>query len=490
MKRDLGALTGREHDLAIVGGGIYGAAAAWDAAQRGLRVALIEARDFGSGASWNSLKTIHGGLRHLQRADVAGLRDSARERSALLRIAPRLVRPLPCLVPTYGHGPAGREALGIALLLNDLLTQRRNDGVPPEGHVPRGHLLSRGEVLDRVPGLESRGLTGGALWYDAQAESTERLTLAFVLAAADAGAVVVNHAEVTVLLRSGERVTGVSVRDVSVRDGEGGGGFEVRARMVLNAAGPGASRLLAGAGLARPPVPLLRAINLVLRRPVVRNHAVGGRGAGRFLFLAPWRDRALVGTAYEPAQPGTGAAFAEAFLAEAQCAYPWAGITRDDVNLVHQGLVPGAGSADGLWMKPLLVDHQRQDGVPGLVTMVGVKYTTARAVAERAIDLVLRRLGSPIVPCRTAVTPLPAARILEGALGERTRHAVREEMALHLEDAVLRRLDLGTGGPPDAAEVAEVERVMATELGWDGARRHAERAFLDRLYGLSGEQPA
>jgi len=104
MKRDLGALTGREHDLAIVGGGIHGAAAAWDAAQRGLRVALLEARDFGSGASWNSLKTIHGGLRHLQRADLASLRDSARERSALLRIAPRLVRPLPCLVPTYGHG--------------------------------------------------------------------------------------------------------------------------------------------------------------------------------------------------------------------------------------------------------------------------------------------------------------------------------------------------------------------------------------------------
>ncbi len=484
MKRDLGALTGREHDLAIVGGGIYGAAAAWDAVQRGLRVALIEARDFGSGASWNSLKTIHGGLRHLQRADVASLRDSARERSALLRIAPRLVRPLPCLVPAYGHGPTGREALGIALWLNDILTQRRNDGVPPEGHVPRGRLLSRGEVLDRVPGLESRGMTGGALWYDAQAESTERLTLAFVLTAADAGAVVVNYAEVTGLLRSGERVAGVSVRDA-----EGGGRFEVRARMVLNAAGPGASRLLAEAGLARSPVPLLRAINLVLRRPVVRDHAVGGRGAGRFLFLAPWRDRAMVGTAYEPAQPGTGAAFAEAFLAGAQRAYPWAGLTRDDVTLVHQGLVPGAGSADGLWMKPHFVDHQRQDGVPGLVTMVGVKYTTARAVAERAIDLVLRRLGSPIVPCRTAVTPLPAARILEAAIGERTRYAVREEMALHLEDAVLRRLDLGTGGPPDAAEVAEVERVMAGELNWDGARRHDERAFLQRLYGLSGEQP-
>jgi len=343
--------------------------------------------------------------------------------------------------------------------------------------VPRGRLLARAEVLARVPGIEPSGLTGGALWYDAQAESTERLTLAFVLAAAEAGAAVANYAEVTGLLRSRERVVGVSVRD-----GEGGGGSEVRARMVLNAAGPGASRLLAEAGLAPPPVPLLRAINLVLRRAVVRAHAVGGRGAGRFLFLAPWRDRAIVGTAYQPAEPESGAEFAEAFLAEAQRAYPWARLMRDDVTLVHQGLVPGA-SAGGLWSRPLLVDHQTRDRVPGLITVVGVKYTTARSVAQRAIDLVLRRLGSPTVPCLTADTPLPGARVLEGALEARARHAVREEMALHLEDAVLRRLDLGTAG------VDEVERVMAGELDWDGARRHHERAFLHRLYGLSGQQP-
>src|SRR6185436_6212419 len=104
MKRDLGALVDREHDLLVIGGGIGGAAAAWDAAQRGLSVALVEAADFGSGASWNSLKTVHGGLRHLQRADVVGLRESARERRALLRMAPALIRPLSFLVPTYGHG--------------------------------------------------------------------------------------------------------------------------------------------------------------------------------------------------------------------------------------------------------------------------------------------------------------------------------------------------------------------------------------------------
>jgi len=113
MKRDLAALAAREWDVAVVGGGIYGAAVAWDAAQRGLSVALVEREDFGAGASWNSLKTIHGGMRYLQKLDLGRLRESARERTTLLAIAPELVRPLPFVVPTYGHGSTGREALAL-----------------------------------------------------------------------------------------------------------------------------------------------------------------------------------------------------------------------------------------------------------------------------------------------------------------------------------------------------------------------------------------
>ncbi len=143
MRRDLAALEGREHDLLVVGGGIHGVAIAWDAAQRGLAVALVEGNDFGSGVSWNSLKTIHGGLRYLQKADLVRLRESVYERSALLRIAPALVKPLSFLVPTYGHGVKGREAMGLGLWLNDLLSVDRNSGLPPERRIGRGRLLSR-----------------------------------------------------------------------------------------------------------------------------------------------------------------------------------------------------------------------------------------------------------------------------------------------------------------------------------------------------------
>ncbi|MGE5126830.1 MAG: glycerol-3-phosphate dehydrogenase C-terminal domain-containing protein, partial [Betaproteobacteria bacterium] len=208
--------------------------------------------------------------------------------------------------------------------------------------------------------------------------------------------------------------------------------------------------------------------------------AVGGRSGGRFLFVVPWQGRTLVGTSYEPAEASPSDPLA--FLAEAAAAFPWAGLERGDLALVHEGLVPGRGGASGLSTRPRLHDHEAEDALPGLVSVQGVKYTTARLVAERAIDLAARRLRRDLPACRTAVTPLRQARALEGPLEARTRAAVREEMALTLTDAVLRRLDLGTGGPPGAAELDCVGRVMADELGWDAARLSAERAALAAVY--------
>jgi glycerol-3-phosphate dehydrogenase len=475
VKRDLAALAEADLDLVIVGGGIYGAAAAWDATQRGLAVALVERDDFGAGTSWNSLKTIHGGLRHLQKAAFGRLRESAREQRTLLAIAPALVRRLPFVVPTYGHGPTGREALGLALRLSDWLTRDLDSGRPEASRIPAGRTVPAPVARDLVPGLEPRGLTGAAVWSEAQATSTERLTLGFVLAAADAGAWVANHTEVLEARRSRGRVSGVVVHD-RLR----GCSVEVKARLVLNAAGPWADELLTRLGLRRAPVPLLRARNLVLERRPDLAHAVGAKSRRRYLFLVPWAGRTLVGTDYEPAEDTPSDP--RDFLAEADRTFPWAGLAGSRVTLVHEGLVPGRGGADGLAARPRLVDHEAVDGLPGLVSLQGVKYTTARAVAERAVDLVLRRLGRPPVRSRTATTPLPKARPLEGDLETRTREAVRQEMALTLCDAVLRRLDLGTAGPPRTADLDVVCRVMAGELGWDAGRESRERSVLASVY--------
>jgi glycerol-3-phosphate dehydrogenase len=483
VKRELGALEAREWDLLVVGGGIHGAAVAWDAAQRGMAVALVEREDFGAGTSWNSLKTIHGGMRHLQRLDVGSLRESARERSTLLRIAAPLVAPLGFFVPCYGYGARGRVALAIGLTLNDALTRDRNRGLPPERSIPDGRSVGAAEARRLVPGLEPRGLTGAALWHDAQLLSSERLLLAFVHAAADAGAAVANHAEAFELLRANGRVAGAAIRDAL-----GGGTLEVRARMVVNAAGPWADALDAKAIAGRAPLPLLRARNLVLRLRAELPFAVGSRSGGRFLFLVPWQGRALVGTAYEAAD--AAASDPRLFLEDAARAFPWAGIQPDDLLLVHEGLVPGERDASGLYTRGRIVDHEAAGRAPGLVTLQPVKYTTARAFAEKAVDRVVARLARPAVECRTAVTPLARAEAPSGTLEQRARRAVRDEMAATLADAVLRRLDLGSAGPPPADELARVARAMAQELGWDEARERSEQAamaaFFARRAGAGG----
>ncbi len=470
MKRDLGALSAREHDVLVIGGGIHGAFAAWDAAQRGLLTALVEAEDFGAGTSWNSLKTIHGGLRYLQSLDLLRMRESIRERRTLLAIAPDLVRPLRFVVPSYGHGMKSRGILALALRVNDVVSADRNAGLPPAQRIGPGRSLSREELLRLVPGAPPAGLSGGAVWNDAQVESTERLLLGVLHAAAEEGTALANHARVLGVLRRDGRVAGVQLLD-----GLGGGSFEIRARLVLNAAGPGMDDVLATAGVRRAPVSLLRALNLVLNRPLAREHAIGALSAGRYLFLVPWRDRAMIGTDYlpagAPADPGEACRFLEA----AARAFPWAKLSAADVALVHRGRVPGL-DAKRLAVRHVLLDHAAE-GAPGLVSVQGVKYTTARAVAEEAVDLLCHKLGLTR-PSRTAATRLRHARALEGDLIEKSRLAAREEMAMTLADAVLRRLDLGTASPAATAEVDTVALTLATELGWDRARVEAERQAL------------
>jgi glycerol-3-phosphate dehydrogenase len=466
LNRDLAGLAARAHDVLVIGGGIHGAAVAWDAAQRGLSVALVEKGDYGSGASWNSLKTVHGGLRHLQRADVAGLRESARERAALLRIAPRLVRPLPFLVPTFRGEPPSRLALGLALRLGQALGAGAGR---PEAPALPVRTLSPAEVRAIVPGLDAARLSGGAEWTDGQVDSTERLLLGVLHAAADAGAALANHVEAIGIEEDRGRVRGILARDA-----ESGESLRVCARVVINAAGAALDEVLARARVARPGTPMLHAANLVLRAAPVRTHAVGARSAGRFLFLVPWAGRAIAGTTYEAAAPPA----ASAFLAEAQRAWPWAALALEDVTLVHRGRVPGRTGA-ALFSRSRVLDHERDGGPAGLLSLLSVKYTTARATAETAVDAAVRRLSGRYAPCRTAVTPLRRAGPLEGTLAEQARAAVREEAALHLDDCVLRRLDLATAGRPSAAAVEDVAAAMAGELGWDAARAARERARLE-----------
>ena len=211
-------------DVAIVGGGITGAGIARDAAMRGLRVALLEARDFASGTSSRSSRLVHGGVRYLEHGHLHLVFESSRERRILLNIAPHLVRPLPFTWPVYRNARISRFRLSLGLGLYDALSMFRN--------VARHERLSRDKVLEREPQLRADQLVGGARYFDASTDDV-RLTLANVVSSVEAGAAVLNRAAVT-----GFEVVAGRARGLRAHDAISGDEFTVRATTIVNASGP------------------------------------------------------------------------------------------------------------------------------------------------------------------------------------------------------------------------------------------------------------
>jgi glycerol-3-phosphate dehydrogenase len=230
---------------------------------------------------------------------------------------------------------------------------------------------------------------------------------------------------------------------------------------------------------------MLRARNLVLRRPSGLPFAVGSRSGGRFLFLVPWQGPRDRGTAYEGADQA--ASDPRLFLEDATRAFPWAGIEADDLLLVHEGLVPGERDASGLYTRGRIVDHEAEGRAPGLLTLQPVKYTTARAFAEQAVDRVRAPARSPAVACRTALTRLAKAEAP-------VRHARGARAPAQFGTRWPRRSPTPCcGGSTSAAPGRRprtispaVARAMAQELGWDAARERSERARSRRSSSRGG----
>jgi glycerol-3-phosphate dehydrogenase len=536
MDRDLDRLTARTFDVLVVGGGIYGLTIAYDAAQRGRSVALIERDDFGSGSSFNHLRTIHGGLRYLQSLDVARARESIQERRAIARIAPQAVRPLPFAVPLYRSLLRGKLAMRAGFALDRLVAADRNRGVLPSHRLPGGRVVSRSQAAQRFPGLKRQGLTGAAVFYDYLTTEPDRFTFSYALAAAEHGAVLMNHVEAIA-----PRVDGTRVVGVTARDGLGAGSVDIAARVTVNATGGGVDALLAPLGISSG-IAMMKAMNLVTRRDA-GDEALGGRSpSGRNLFLVPWRDRALFGTwesatTCAPGDTSVSERDVAAFITELNQAFPALDLTLADVTLVHRGVVPAAvrGGAVALEGHEQIRDHASQ-GVEGFLTVAGTKFTTARRVAERITDLLLTKLHEKPVACRTGTTPLPGGSLrdiglaiaearrefdeglptdtiphLIAAYGSRYRDvmeiaatrpewrarlaadspvigaelvlAARKEMAPTLADIVVRRTPLGALGHPGEAALTRAAAIVGAELGWSDDRRRHEIATVDAFYG-------
>ncbi|MFP5305014.1 MAG: FAD-dependent oxidoreductase [Gammaproteobacteria bacterium] len=509
LHRNLSALRSGPFDVLVVGGGIYGAWTAYDAASRGLSVALVEKRDWGAGTSSASSKLIHGGLRYLEHYEFGLVRHALTERRTLYRIAPHLVRPLNFVLPMWKGPRASPFLVSAGLMLYDLLAWGSQPVARHKHFRPR-------ELLARYPFIDPGRLLGGFRYGDCQ-EDDARMTLVVTAAAQSFGAVCVNRVGAQALLEDGGRVSGARLVDeVS------GASFEVRAGAVVNAAGPWAAELL---GAAAPKVKLIKGTHLILPAIPACNEAFLLTAAdGRVFFVIPWYGRTLVGTT------------------EQEVKHPSEGVPTDEetrylVDGVRRGL-PGLGwtEADviGRLAGVRMLQAEQAESLaavsrefevltprPGLVMHVGGKYTTSRSDSIEIVDAVFRTLGRKPPGATTHTHALPgaprepfehwqsqtigrlaaagvdleAARWLSmrhgtGAdailalIGERPQlaqrihpqapfvqaeavHAVRSEMALTVDDVARRRMPLSLLVGDDGWRTTLVE-LLRTEPGFVG----------------------
>ncbi len=501
------ALAAARFDVLVIGGGITGAGVARDAALRGLRTALVERDDFGSGTSSRSSRLIHGGVRYLEHRHFHLVFEASRERRTLLRIAPHLVRPLRFTWPVYQGARVPGWKLGAGLLLYDALALWRN--------VARHRRLTAAAVLGREPGLEPRGLTGGAEYFDAATDDA-RLTLANALAAAEADAVVVNHAEVCAIGRDDRgRATGARVRDAIT-----GAEVTATARVIVNATGPWSDAVRRLADPTAPPgVQGSKGVHIAVPAARVGNHgAVTLLSAvdGRVMFVLPAGLHTIIGTtesetAASPADVRASAADVAYLLESVNAAFPGARLARADVRAAWAGVRPLAASGQASDAARASREHEIVREPSGVVTVTGGKLTTYRAMAAEVVDTVEAALGAEPVATRTHVVPLPgASRVAavdalasgDPALGEPLIaglpyrradlvYGVRCEMAETLSDLLMRRTRIAFETPDAGRSVAQpVADVVGRLLGWDAAaRRAAVEAYArdaERVFGIDG----
>jgi glycerol-3-phosphate dehydrogenase len=488
-------------DVIVVGGGIIGCGIARDAALRGLKVALVEKHDFGSGTTSGSTRLIHGGLRYLQTGDFGLVRLDLRERETLLRIAPHLVKPLPFLLPLPKR-TFGRLRLRIGMHLYDALSYDKS--------LPSHRILGPGALAKAEPALDATRFHGAALFYDAQCAFPERLALENVVDAHGHGAFVRNYAEVIGAIREGDRLAGVTVKHVL-----DGGTSELRGRVVVNASGPWLDRV---AGVIEPAAaPRLRTTKGVhiACENVLNGHALVLESPidGRVIFAIPWNGYTWVGTTDTDFEGDPAAAHA----------------TRDDIRYLLESVIPylpGLRTARKYWttagVRALVRSsgwasgvsraHRIRTDLPGLVSVIGGKLTGYRAIAQEVTDVACRQLAHRGTS-RTATTVLPGGGATRSGAGNLDRiygsrapavddlagtapaydetlvedspdivaqviFAARHDWCRTVEDFMYRRSDLGLRPDRTLHAAAHVARWLADELDWPAGREaHQAQAY-------------
>ncbi len=511
QRRDAWERLGSEQfDVVVIGGGVVGSGCALDAATRGLRVALVEARDFASGTSSRSSKMFHGGLRYLEQLEFGLVREALHERElSLTTLAPHLVKPMPFLFPlTKRLWERPYTAAGI--FLYDRLGGSKS--VPAQKH------LTRAGALRLCPGLKRSALIGGIRYYDTVVDDA-RHTLTVARTAAHYGAVVRSSTQVVALLREGDRVTGVRVRD-----SENGAITEVRGHVVVNATGVWTDEIQAlSRQRGRFQVRASKGVHVVVPRDrIVSDAAIILRTEKSVMFVIPWGGHWIIGTTdtdwnLDLAHPAATKADIDYILGTVNTVLATP-LTHADIDGVYAGLRPLlAGESEET--SKLSREHAVAVPAPGLVAIAGGKYTTYRVMAADAIDVAAESVPARVAPSITEKVSLLGAdgyfalinqadqvAALQGLHPYRVRHlldrygsligdvlhlasgdpellrpiaeapgylkvearyAVTAEGALHLEDVLARRTRISIEYPHRGVACArEVAEVIAPVLGW------------------------
>ncbi|MCF6378856.1 glycerol-3-phosphate dehydrogenase/oxidase [Nocardioides KLBMP 9356] len=433
----LAQLEAGELDVLVVGGGIVGVGAALDAVTRGLKVGLVEQRDLASGTSSRSSKLVHGGLRYLEMLDFALVKEALEERGLLLtRLAPHLVRPVPFLYPLEHAWERPYVGAGVALYDGMAMAGRYEMGVPKHKHVFRKQLARM------APDIRTDDLHGAIRYYDCQVDDA-RLVMTIARTAANNGAHVATRAKVTGFLRDGDRVVGATVRDL-----EGERDLEVRARVVINAAGVWTDEVqeVLG-GEAQLDVDASKGIHLVVPRDRIRSECgFITKTEKSVLFVIPWDQFWIIGTTdtpwdYDLAHPAASKADIDYLLGHVNR------LLKDPLD--HRDVV-------GVWagLRPLLKpmrkegemgettklsrEHTVASPVPGLVLVAGGKLTTYRVMARDAVDHALRDVGSA-PPSITDRVPLMGAWGFEARSNQRVALSRSSGLDIGMVDHLLGR---------------------------------------------------
>ena len=535
-KQNWDRLTGEQFDVIVIGGGVVGAGAALDAATRGLKVALVEARDLASGTSSRSSKMFHGGLRYLEQLEFGLVREALHERElSLTTLAPHLVKPLPFLFPLTQRWWE-RPYVAAGIFLYDQLGGAKS--VPAQKH------LFRAGALRLAPGLKRSSLVGGIRYFDTVVDDA-RHTMTVARTAAHYGAVVRTSTQVIGMLREGDRVVGVRVRD-----SEDGAVTVARGHVVVNATGVWTDEIQAlSHQRGRFRVRASKGVHIVVPRDrIVSEVAIILRTEKSVLFVIPWGTHWIIGTTdtdwnLDLAHPAATKADIDYILGHVNTVLATP-LTHDDIDGVYAGLRPLlAGESDET--SKLSREHAVAVSAPGLVAIAGGKYTTYRVMAADAIDMAAQFVPTRVAPSITEKVPLLGADgyfalinqtqhvgepfglhpyrvrhlldrygalisdVLELAAGRpellepiteapvylkvEAAYAAAAEGALHLEDILARRMRIAIEYPHRGIDCArEVAEIVAPILGWtDGDVDREVATYLARVEAevLSQTQP-